>query len=355
MAGVGRASGYTTGEQPTPLFDATTMQEQSLSLTVTSEDIRGGMSNALLGRYFHDSLLESTLTDAVFDMQYLALNAGGTIQTNTDSITTESVVVGEGGVITVSNTPVKFGDSLGAVGWVSVEGNDSWELVTFTGQTATTSLTAGTNACVRYNVNNVGMQYFVISSKVIPKIIHLYMTYPLFSVGVGEDVADKTQVGELIVDIPRFQLSGNFDLSLTSSGAATSNLSGQALAKSGVTNCEDMSQYATVKKNIFDSVWYDNLDSMAIDDASFDLEVDGVKTLEVRGIYKDGSTGRISNSLLTFTSDNACATVDNTTNKGRVTGVSAGTAHIEVAPTAIGDRAVPDATAIAEVSVSANA
>lgn len=350
VAGVGVADGYTIGNSPQPIFTSNTLQEQALSLGLTAEDIRGGMANKLIARYFHDSLLECNLTDATFSLEYLALNAGATIQTSTDSIVTESAVVGTGGTVTVSQTPVKFGDSANVIGWVSVEGEDEWTKVTFTDKTAQTTLEAGTNVCVRYDANDAGMRYFNIPANVIPSIIHLYMTYPLFSAGGSEDVASKTQVGEVVIDIPRFQLSGTADMSLTSSGAATSNLSGQALAKSNVSNCQDMSNYAKIGIKLYDSVWYDDLEEMAVDGAEFTLAVDGTKTLRVIGIYKGGATGDIPNELLSFTSDGDHATVVG----GVVTGVSAGVDNIEIKPTQISGKPAPaPVAAYAEVTVTA--
>ena len=73
------------------------------------------------------------------------------------------------------------------------------------------------------------------------------MTYPLFAAGSDtQSLSTSSQVGELIVDIPRFQFAGNVELSLSSSGAATSNLSGSALASYTTNNCNDMGTYGTI-------------------------------------------------------------------------------------------------------------
>ena len=295
--------------------------------------------------------LESTLTDALFDLNYIALNAGGTIQTNNDAIVTEQVTVGTNGAITVNGTPVAFGDNV--YGWVSKVGKESWETVTFEGKEATTSLSKGDIACVKFNSNDVAMEYFTVPSSIIPSIVHMVMTYPLFAGGATDDISSKTQVGELIVDIPRFQFAGTFDMSLTSSGAATSNLSGQALATSAGTSCDDMGQYGTIKLKLYDKVWYEELKAMYIEGADFELEQGANKTLTIYGVYKNGSVGFIPNNLLTFSSDNAAVTVDNTTNKGKCTGASTGTAHVEVVPTAISGATVPaNVAAIAEITVA---
>ena len=354
VAGVGVATAYSIGASPRVIFTSNTLQEESLSLSVTAEDIRGGMSNPLLGRYFHDSLLESTLTDALFDMEYIALNCGGDVKVGNDALTTESVVVAQDGSVTVTGTPTTFGDA-GTVGWIQEEGKSGWTLITFDGQKAQkTGITGGSNACVRYNEVDAGMEYFTVPSSVIPSIVHMVMEYPLFTAGTNtENVSEKTQVGKLIVDIPRFQFSGTFDFSLTSSGAATSNLSGQALAYYHTVNCEDMGQYATVKKKIFDNIWYQNLTGILVDGAAeLSLNQGDTKTLTVLGIYDDAKVGVIPNSKLSFSSDTIA--IAEVSAAGVITAKEqAGTAHIEIKPTKEGQAEVPAGVAgYVEVTVA---
>ena len=70
LAGVGTIEAFTqSSTQPTRIFTSKTLQESGISISVTAEDIRGGLSNPLLGRYFHDSILEANITDALFNQQ----------------------------------------------------------------------------------------------------------------------------------------------------------------------------------------------------------------------------------------------------------------------------------------------
>ena len=85
-----------------------TLTESGISFTVTAEDIRGGLANKLLGQYFHDSGMALTLTDALFNMNYLALNVGGTISVGGDAMTTEQVTTTTANKITVTDTPQDF-------------------------------------------------------------------------------------------------------------------------------------------------------------------------------------------------------------------------------------------------------
>ena len=94
------------------------------------------MANALLSQYFHDSAMGLTLTDALFSLEYLALNVGGTIQAGADVLTIEQVTTAEANKITVSETPQKFGN-FGVIGWYSVVGEDNWTKITFDADTKT--------------------------------------------------------------------------------------------------------------------------------------------------------------------------------------------------------------------------
>ena len=349
LAGVGTIAGYTqSSTSPQLVFTSQTLQESGLTISVTAEDIRGGLSNPLLGRYFHDSILEANIVDALFDMNYIAMNVGGSDTIGGDTLVTESVTA-TANTITVQGTPVAFGNAP-EVGWYTVEGQENWIPITFSGKSATTEIEAGTEVCVRYNATINALKQFTIPSAIIPSELHVIMTYPLFSAGTTTaSLSTSSQVGELIVDIPRFQFAGNVELSLTSTGAATSNLSGSALASYKTINCNDMGQYATVKEYIYDTNWYDNLEAIAIDDADIAITGTGTSTLNVVGLYRDGGTtltGIVDNANLTFTSsDTGVATVGQHT--GVVTGVGAGTATIEVVVTA-----KPAVTGYAEVTVT---
>ena len=351
LAGVGTIEAFDqSSTSPKKIFTSTTLQESGITTSVTAEDIRGGLSNPLLGRYFHDSILEANITDALFDLNYIALNVGGEIVIGGDTLTTESVTTTVANTISVEGTPVAFGNA-GTVGWYTIQGQEDWQPITFIGQTATVAdLPVGTDVCVRYNASQNALKQFTIPSSVIPSEVHLIMTYPLFAASADTNaLSTSSQVGELIVDIPRFQFNGSVELSLTSSGAATSNLSGSALASYTTANCNDMGTYGTVKMNIFGGNWYDNLETMAVEDADISLAQGSSTTLKVIGIYNiNGSrlTGIINNSSLTFTSrSESVATV---TTDGVVTAVAEGTAVIEAKVT---DN--PEITCYAEITVVA--
>lgn len=289
--------------------------------------------------------MSATITDALFDLQYLALNVGGNITIGGSSLVTESVTTTVANQITIAGTPVAFGTT-GTVGFYTIEGQEDYKSITFVGKTATvTNLPIGSKVCVTYNTNDDAMQIFTVPSAIIPSEVHLEMTYPLFAGGItNQTLSTSSQVGELIVDIPRFQLSGSTTLSMTASGVSNSSLSGQALASYTTANCSDMGMYGTVKMKIYGKNWSEDLESMAVDGAEISMNTGEKLTLKVVGIFSGGITGVLNNNNLTFTSGTqTTATVINT---GEIEAKQAGTTVIEITAT---DK--PDVKAYAEVTV----
>ena len=73
---------------------ASTLTENTFSFSATPNEVRGGKSNPLLGRWFSDSTLNVTLTNATFKLEYLAWTLGTTIDQGGTSIY-ESGAAGE--------------------------------------------------------------------------------------------------------------------------------------------------------------------------------------------------------------------------------------------------------------------
>ena len=115
LAGVGDIQLFdqNTGEI---IVTSKTLTDSGINFSVTAEDIRGGMANAILGKYFHDTAMELTLTDALFSLEYLALNVGGTISASANVLTMEQITTTVADQITVTDTPQNFG-SVGTIGW----------------------------------------------------------------------------------------------------------------------------------------------------------------------------------------------------------------------------------------------
>lgn len=333
LAGVGTIQLYnsSTGDL---ILTSKTLTDSGISVGVTAEDIRGGLSSPLIGKYFHSSTMDLNLVDSLFSLEYLALNVGGQITVGGDAITEESVTVSQPNTITVSGTP-KTWAGIGVIGWYTIAGQNDWKRITFTGKDATVSgLTVGQNLCVRYNTTDSSLREFTVPAAIVPGECYAILTAPLFQAD-NKNFTTSSQVGQLVIEIPRFLLNGTQDFSMTMTGAATTNLAGSALASfSGNETCNQGGYYAKIKEIITGKQWYTDLEAMAIDGgAEIAMTTSGgTRTLSVIGIYSGGATGKIDNANLTFTSGTAgTATVG--ANTGIITPVGAGDTVITVTAT----------------------
>ena len=351
LAGVGDIQLFdqATGEI---IVTSKTLTDSGINFSVTAEDIRGGKANAILGKYFHDTAMELTLTDALFSLEYLALNVGGIITAGSNVFKTEQYTVATADTIVVEETPQKFGE-VGEIGWYSIAGQDNWSKITFdpTTKSATVAgLPVGTTVCVKYIHTDASAEQFVVSSAFIPDQVHAVLTLPLFKATVGADASytSSSKVGEVQVDIPNFLLAGAQELSLSSSGAATTALSGSALASyTGNEGCNADGYYAILKQVTYNKDEWADVKAIVIADSDIDLDVSETQTLEVYALYSGVKAPRlIENAKLTFTSsDTAVATVG--ANTGLVTAVATGSSNIEVVVT---DK--PELNAMAVVTVA---
>ena len=334
LAGVGDIQLFDQGTGDM-IVQSKTLTDSGISFSVTAEDVRGGKANSLLSRYFHDTAMELTLTDALFSLEYLALNVGGTITASSNVFTTEQVTTTVADTITVSETPQKFG-TIGTIGWYRLPSNDEWVKITFSGKNATVSnLPVGTTVCVKYIHTDASAEQFVVSSTFIPDQCYAVLTLPLFKATVGSDSSytSSSKVGEVQVEIPNFLLAGAQELSLSSSGVATTALSGSALATyTGQEGCNDDGYYAVLKQVVYNKDEFADVKAIVIADSDIDLAVDETQTLEVYALYSGVKAPRLlDNSQLTFTS--SADSIAEVSSAGVVTGIAAGTANIEVVVT----------------------
>lgn len=337
LAGVGDIQLFdqSTGEI---IVTSKTLTDSGINFSVTAEDIRGGKANALLGKYFHDTAMELTLTDALFSLEYLAINVGGTISASANVLTTEQITTTVADSITVTDTPQMFGN-VGYIGWYTVAGKDNWSKITFDQATKTATvpnLAVGTTVCVKYIHIDASAEKFTVSSSFIPDQCYAILTLPLFKATTGAETSytSSSKVGEVQVEIPNFLLAGAQELSLSSSGAATTALSGSALASyTGSEGCDADGYYATLKQVVYNKDEWSDVKAIVIADSDIDLVEGETQTLEVYALYSGVKAPRLlDNSKLTFTSSaDTYATVG--ANTGIVSAVAAGSANIEVVVT----------------------
>lgn len=287
-----------------------TLLDSSISVSMSSEEVRAGFGAQKIFEFFHSRNVECTLNSASFDLSYLAMNVGQSILSGVEQVWKfgECVTL-SGGNGTVSDTPI--GDILvqmqdGTIVETTPDGN-SFSVPEASNETVTVSY--------RYNAL---IDKVTIDAGAAPKIIKVVQQYKVFS--------KAGQIGILEVEIPRLQLTGNFDLSFTTTGVAASQMTGVALA-TGESACGEPI-YAVVKfiPHTTQTVQYNMI---ATTPSEIELEVGDTIQLTTYGI-RGGiyANTLLAPSSLTYASDiTDVATVDS---NGVITAVAEGTALITV-------------------------
>ena len=312
---------------------AKTLTESTFDFSITAEDVRGGQGNGLLGRYFHDSNMQVTLVDAMFDLQYMALSLGVNLESGGLSVKEEELAVGTDGTVTASETPVAFNGSM--IGWYKKPSDTEWSIGTFTGsKMAISGASQNDPYCVKYFYINENAKSIKIKSQYVPSELHVVIMNDLYSGDVGSQ-SDATRYGRLITDIPRLQMDGNQTLNLTATSAATINLTGSALAVLSGDSCEDDPFYGTMTEEIYGAKWQDDVVALAVENSEIELATTESEALIVRAVFGAGmASQRKDNSNFTFsvaTTPASTATGTTVDNKGVVkAGSQAGVAVIQV-------------------------
>lgn len=307
-----------------------TLTESTFNYSITAEEVRAGRTNALFGRYYHDSNLSVTITDAMFNFEYVAASFGTDIVMGGLSVKEEELTVeASGNTVQLSETPIPFKNTL--IGWYKQPSESTWSIGNIVGNTMTiTGASQNDIYCVKYFYNNENARSVIVNVDYIPSELHVVIINDLFSGDINSST-DNPKVGRLITDIPRLQLDGNQDLTLSAGSAATVSLTGAATAVTSGDSCEDSSYYATMTEEIFGETWQDNVIALAFEDAEVELPQQGTQSLAVRVIYS-GSTAaqRKDNSNFDFTIEQGTATGTQVgQNTGIVTaGSTAGTAYV---------------------------
>ena len=295
----------------------------------------------------------------MFNLEYIAASLGVDISMGGLSVSEESLETAEGGVVTLTNTPVAFDGSI--IGWyrLPTQGDDEWSVATTISGTSMTipSAQANTTYCVKYFYQNPNAKSITINTQYVPSELHVTILNDLYS-GDVSNLSSATKYGRLVTDIPRLQMDGNQDLSLTATSAATVSLTGSALAVNTTNSCEETPFYGTMTEEIYGETWQDSVIALAISNSEITMGANDSKTLQVYAVFKGSVASQlINNADLTFAVETTPAstvggTIEVGTNTGVITTDSATAGTCVVSATLTGyDTTVPPALATVTVSV----
>lgn len=355
LAGVGRALIFKGNNL---IGVGKTLTETTFNFSNTAEEIRAGQGNALWGKYFHDSNLGVTITDAMFDIEYIATTLGVDVSMGGLSVAEEQLTTGQsGGTVTLTNTPVAFDGSI--IGWYKLpsQSDDEWSVATnIAGEEMTIpSAQPNTTYCVKYYYQNADAKSIIIPTQQVPSELHITILNDEYS-GDINNIASANKYGRLITDIPRYQLDGSQDLSLTATSAATVSLTGSALAVTTSDSCEEAPFYGTMTEEVFGQTWQDSVMALAISNSEITMGVDDTQTLQVYAVFKGSIASRlVDNADLTFAVETTPAStissgIEVGTNTGIITTASATAGSCVVSATLTGYETVPPALATVTVT-----
>lgn len=220
------------------LFYGTTNASTAVNLSMTEEEIRGGINNVIQGVYMHDKTLEVTIEKPTFARSFLALNVGSDIQSaqNVKVLQTECITLDGSGNGAVSKLPVGTvnvfldEDTVMAVsaGAASTDGTYPISVPSMAGQMVTAIYDAYENVDV-----------LTVETTTPPKVVDLTLL-----IQVRDENMNLAYT--LQYNVPKFQVSGNYELSLSADGVSNESLSGKALNVKAE-NCNTGDMYATIK------------------------------------------------------------------------------------------------------------
>ena len=310
-----------------------TLTENTFSFSASPNEVRGGASNPLLGRWFSDSTLNVTITNATFKLEYLAWSLGATIEQGGTSFY-ESTGAGEtvvtAGQIELKNKPAAFNGTM--IGWYKKPADAGWSIGAITESGSKYYLTvAGAQQndvyCIKYPYMDENARMMAIPADFAPEELHIVLLNDLYNADINVD-ASASKVGRLITDIPRLGLDPSQDLTLNATSSAPTQLTGTALRYVASEGCTADASYGTMTEQIYGAKWQDSVVALAVENADMELGASETETAIVRVVYGGSvASQRKDNSNFTFTKVSGNATVDN---KGVVNSGASGESVISV-------------------------
>lgn len=205
--------------------------ETALTMSTEEAVVRGGINNPILYVYKHSKKVDVKITEATFSENILSFNAGTSIYNGSvTALATDCLVLSASGSGTLANTPTSDN--------VEVFFSDGTvETVTPVGSNITVSGGANLKVTAIYDYS-VTADRIRIETNTPPTVVDLTLIAE-----VRDDT--NTLTDTLEIRVPRFQVSGNYNLGLTADGVSTQSLDGTALEVAS-SDCTSNPYYADV-------------------------------------------------------------------------------------------------------------
>lgn len=292
------------------------LTENTFSFSASPNEVRGGANNPLLGRWFSNSTLNVTITNATFKLEYLAWSLGTTIEQGGTSFyeSQDGEKVVTAGRIELKNKPAAFNGAM--IGWYKKPAETGWSIGTITETGSKYYLTvAGAQPndvyCIKYPYMDENARMIAIPADFNPDELHVVLLNDLYNADINTNSA-ASKVGRLITDIPRLSLDPSQDLTLSATSSAPTQLTGTALRYTSGESCESTAVYGTMTEQVYGAKWQDSVVALAVENADMELGASETETAIVRVVYGGSvASQRKANSNFTFAKVSGNATVNN--------------------------------------------
>lgn len=292
IAGVGNATLF-DGERL--VASANTLIDSGITIGLSFEDIRAGIRNKLYGRYAHTSTFDLKLTDAMFNLEYLAMNTGSDISLGGDVMVDEELT-STAKKITLSKTAVAISGSK-VYAYAKKSGTDNVYDKYAVAQDNSIEVPADGTYCIRYMYTNDLASKMVVKANFIPKTLTLILEANLYS-GGSCDIETSTLAGKVTIKVPRFMLNGSQELSLTASGVANTAIEGTALA-SGCAGCSGDGVYAEIIQVMANRTLENGFTGIVVEDAVREASKGDKLELNVYACPVDAAPIKLTNDQIT--------------------------------------------------------
>ena len=292
IAGVGNATLF-DGERL--VASANTLIDSGITIGLSFEDIRAGIGNKLYGRYAHTSTFDLKLTDAMFNLEYLAMNTGSDISLGGDVMVDEELT-STAKKITLSKTAVAISGSK-VYAYAKKSGTDNVYDKYAVAQDNSIEVPTDGTYCIRYMYTNDLASKMVVKANFIPKTLTLILEANLYS-GGSCDIETSTLAGKVTIKVPRFMLNGSQELSLTASGVANTAIEGTALA-SGCAGCSGDGVYAEIIQVMANRTLENGFTGIVVEDAVREASKGDKLELNVYACPIDAAPIKLTNDQIT--------------------------------------------------------
>ena len=274
---------------------ANTLIDSGITIGLSFEDVRAGIRNKLYGRYAHTSTFDLKLTDAMFNLEYLAMNTGSDISLGGDVMVDEELT-STAKKIKLSQTAVAISGSK-VYAYAKKSGTDNVYDKYAVSETNEIEVPVDGTYCIRYMYTNDLASRMIINANFIPKTLTLILEANLYS-GGSCDIETSTLAGKVTIKVPRFMLNGSQELSLTASGVANTSIEGTALA-SGCAGCSGDGVYAEIIQVMANRTAENGFTGIVVEDAVREASKGDKLELNVYACPVDAAPIKLNNDQFT--------------------------------------------------------